>query len=208
MSSALTLVAVTAVLKHLLENGRVEHGVTNQIGGDVAISTLPPDLIATGAEESARLNLFLYQVTPHTGLRAGRRPVLSEPSERSTLLPLALDLHYLLTAYGAHDFHSEILLGFGLQVLHESAVLLRKTVQAALASVSSTEDGRPVPPVAAALAVSDLGEKIEQIKISPQFLSAEETSRLWAALQARYRPSAAYKVSLVMLDRRVPTDTA
>ncbi len=41
-------------------------------------------------------------------------------------------------------------------------------------------------------------------RVTPEFAGSEETSRLWSALQARYRPSAAYKVSTILLEARAP----
>ena len=37
------------------------------------------------------------------------------------------------------------------------------------------------------------------LRITPELQSAEEAARLWSALQAKYRPSAAYKVSAVLI---------
>ena len=116
MTSALALASVTAVLKDLLENGLARGGVTSKIGGDTSVSALPPDRISAGAEEKAQLNLFLYSVTANTRLRSQRVADTSSPR------PLALDLHYLLTAYAAQDFQTEILLGHALQLLHETPV--------------------------------------------------------------------------------------
>ena len=42
---------------------------------------------------------------------------------RLTNAPLALDLHYLLSAYSGGDLHAEILLGYAMQLLHEMPVL-------------------------------------------------------------------------------------
>lgn len=200
MSSALALASVTAMLKHLLENGLVDRGVTADIGGEVIVSTLPPDRIATGADERTQLNLFLYQITPNTGLRPSTSPVADTGNKQPPRPPLALDLYYLVTAYGAQDFHTEIVLGSALQVLHETPVLTNEVMRAALRSLSSTDGGRVVIPALKALAASDLAERVEQITIKPQFLNAEEQTRLWSALQARYRPSAIYKMSVALID--------
>ena len=72
MSHTLVLAAVTAVLKNMLENGLVERGVTAALGSDTAISALPPDRVATGADEKSQMNLFLYQVQSR-GLSPGSR---------------------------------------------------------------------------------------------------------------------------------------
>ena len=79
---------------------------------------------------SPQLNLFLYQVTPNQGWRnVGPAVRRRRRASRLTNPPLALDLHYLLTAYGAADFEAEILLGYGMQVLHEHPVLDRQAIR-------------------------------------------------------------------------------
>ena len=113
--------------------------------------------------------------------------------------PLALDLHYLLTAYGEQDLQAEILLGYGIETLHSAATLHREAIRNALAAITSTGSTAVIPPARAALAATQLGDSVAAIDIAPEFLSTEEVSRLWSTLQARYRPSAAYKVSTVLI---------
>jgi hypothetical protein len=192
MSSALALASVTAVLKDLLENGLASAAVTSKLGADATVSALPPDRVPSGADERAQLNLFLYLVTPHPGLRTN-----GGGSIRGTL---ALDLHYLLTAYGAQDFQTEILLGHAIQLVHDTPVLERERIREILKTISHTRDRRVVPPALAALAGSELADDVERLKIEPTFLNTEEMSKLWSALQARYRPSATYKVSAVVMN--------
>jgi hypothetical protein len=48
---------------------------------------------------------------------------------------------------------------------------------------------------------------VEQIKICPQILSTEEMSKLWSAMQAHYRPTAAYQVSVVLIQATKPVKT-
>ncbi len=189
MSSHLTIASVTAVLKNLLENGLVARGISSSIGGDATITAVSPDRIAVGNDEKPQLNVFLYQVTPSTGLRSSL--------EREKLPGLALELHYLFTAYGAQDFQSEILLGYALQMLQEHPVLSSEFIGKALSNISSSKGGRVLQPALAALANSDLAQNVSQITLIPQFLNAEETSKLWSSLQARYRPSVTYKVSTI-----------
>ncbi|MGZ8323641.1 MAG: Pvc16 family protein, partial [Rhodoplanes sp.] len=52
--------------------------------------------------------------------------------ERLTNAPLALDLHYVMIAYGRADFQAEILLGYGMHLLHERPVLDRAAIRRAL----------------------------------------------------------------------------
>jgi hypothetical protein len=200
-SSALALASVTAVLKDLLENGLATLGITSALGGDASVSAMPPDRVPSGADERAQLNLFLYAVTPHTGLRAahvGRDPAPERGAERRAT-PLVLDLHYLLTAYGAQDFQAELLLGHTMTLLHGRPTLERSVLRSTLASLSTAADNRIVPPALAALAASDLPDRVERLTIIPAFPPFDEMAKLWSVLQARYRPSAAYKVSAVLI---------
>lgn len=199
MSGALALASVTAVLKDLLENGLAERGVTGELGGDTMVSALPPDRIASGTDERPQLNLFLYHVTPHTALRALGGRVTGGNATGG----LALDLHYLLSVYGAHDFQTEILLGHALHLLHAHPVLGREHIRSSLRSLSAPHEGRVLSPAVAALGASGLADTVESLRIVPEFLTTEEMSRLWSAFQARYRPSATYRVSAAVIDQAV-----
>ena len=194
MSTALALGAVTAVLKDLLDNAVVGQAI-DAVGGDVGVSALPPDRIRTDETEGNRLNLFLYRVSPNPGWSNFGLPSRNG-GERLTNPPLALDLHYLLTAYGARDFHAEILLGYAMQALHETPVLSRDAVRAALGSL---------PPELAALSGSELAEQVELVKVAPEAMNPEEMSRLWSALQTHYRPTACYRASVVLVEGKLPT---
>ena len=197
MSHRLILASVTAILKNIIENGLVDRAITTSIGSESLVAALPPDRIATGADEKAQLNLFLYHVVPK-GLNSQSRHANTVDGEPSNRTPQALDLYYLLTAYGAQDFQIELLLGHALEVLNEHVLLTPEMIEATLAALSSPVGGRIVQPAMATLAAPGLAAQFAQIKICPQSMNIEEMSRLWAMLQARYRPSAAYKVSVVI----------
>lgn len=200
MSNALALAAVTAVLKNLLDNAVIDQSISGNVGGTVTVSALPPDRIDTGENETPRLNLFLYQVLPNASLRNVDLPSRNGRGERITNAPLALDLYYMLSAYGAQDFQTEILLGYAMQLLHERPVLTRDAVRATLAAPSPV-DGGILPPAVGALAASDLAEQVELVKLTPVALNTEEVSKLWTAFQAKYRPSVAYVASVVLIRR-------
>lgn len=190
--SAMTIATVTAMLRSLLENGLVTRDVTTAIGGDVLVSAVPPDRIATGAEEKPQLNLFLYQVSASTGLRGP----LGRADRLANVPPLVLELSYLITAYGAGDYQTDILLGYILQLFHETPLLKTEAIRSTIKAGSKAGGGRVVTPGLAALAGSDLAEQVD-LRIVPQFLDQEALSRLWSAMQAKHRPSATYKVSVV-----------
>jgi hypothetical protein len=206
VSSALAIAAVTAVLKDLLNNGFIEHDLASSVG-TISVSALPPDLVPKGRDDASRLNLFLYQLTPNQGWRNVGLPSRDPDGLAVANPPLALDLHYMLTAYAAQDFHAEILLGYALQLLHETPVLSRDAIRRALQAPSPV-DGAILPPAQQALSAADLADQVELVKLCPAVLGAEEMSRLWAAFQSNYRPTAAYQASVVLIESRRSTRSA
>lgn len=197
MSSPLAIGAVSAVLRNLLDNGLIEAGAA--LGTTVTVSAVAPDTIdLDNAEEPPRLNLFLHQVSPNAAWRNASLPSVGRNGERSANAPLALDLHYLLTAYGRADFHAEVLLGYAMHLLHERPWLDRAAIRRALDP--SPLDVSMLPPAFQALAASDLADQVEAIKVTPSAMNWDEMSKLWSALQSNYRPSAAYQVSVVLIE--------
>ena len=202
MSSALAIGAVSAVLRNLLDNGLVEAGAA--MGSTVAVSAVAPDTInLDNANDPPRLNLFLYRVTPNRGWSNIDLPSRGAVSgERLTNAPLALDLHYVLTAYGRADFQAEILLGYAMHLLHERSVLDRAAIRRALNP--SPLDVSMLPPAFQALTASDLADQVELIKITQEAMSTDDMSTLWTAIQTHYRPSSAYQVSVVLIEGTKP----
>ncbi len=207
MSTALAIAGVTAVLRDLLNDGLVNRNISGALGVSVTVGVQPPDrVVAAGAAETSQLNLFLYMVTPNAGWRNEGLPG-RDGSGRARLAnpPLALDLHYLLSAYSGADLHAEILLGYGMQLLHETPVLTREAIRTALNPSPAVDAALP----AALRALSDAGlaEQVELIKITPAQQSSEEMSKLWAATQSHLRPSAAYTASVVLIQAQRPLRT-
>lgn len=203
----LTIAAVSAVLKSLLENNRFEYDVPGLIGNDFAITAKPPDQIKIGEDEGVLLNLFLYQVTPNTRLRTAMQDKSNKPdnqdkSSKSELASntgahlLALDMYYLVTAYGSEVFHSDILLGYALQMFQQYAQI--EDFREKLADVSGGTDNK-IPDALKRFRQNGVMTQVKELEIRPQFLTLEEISKIWSALQARYRPSMAYKVSMKLV---------
>ncbi|MBK6714954.1 MAG: DUF4255 domain-containing protein [Burkholderiales bacterium] len=205
MTTALGIAAVTAVLRDRLNDGVVDHDVSALTGSTVSVTALAPDRVLTAdGAESSQLNIFLYQVTPNTGWRNEGLPSRDATGRnRLSNAPLALDLHYLITAYGSEPLHREILLGYAMQLMHEYPVLTREMIRTALNP--SPDVGANLPPALQALADCGLADQVESLKITPQFLSSEELSKLWTATQSHYRPSAAYQVSVVLIEAQQST---
>lgn len=200
MSSPLAIAAVTATLKDLLNDGLLNHDLSSI--GSFSVTASPPDRVTTGQNEPNQLNLFLYQVTPNLGWRNADLPSRNTQGARLSNAPLAIDLHYLLTAYGSQDLNAEVLLGYAMQLLHETPVLTREQLRTVLGAPSPV-NGSILPSPFGTLSAVDLADQVELIKITPVFLSTEDLSKMWTAMQARYRPTMAYMASVVLIQSTV-----
>jgi hypothetical protein len=201
VTTAFGIASVTATLRDLLSDGIVNHNVSGILGSTVMVSVLPPDRVvpASGVEPS-QLNLFMHRVSANAGWRNEGLPARDASGrQRLANAPLAIDLHYLLSAYSAGDLHAEILLGYAMQWLHERPVLTREAIQAAL-----TPSPLPGTPLEQALADSGLADQIELVKITPEHLDTEEMSKLWTATQSHLRPTAAYRATVVLIEATEP----
>ncbi len=199
MSSALAISGVTAALQFYL--GNVYSGLSSLFGGTVVVSSQAPDLVQNSLGDGTTLqnqvNVFLHQVTHNVGWRNVGLPSLG--ADGQTLLkspPLALDLHYLLTAYGSSDWQAEALLGYALLMLHQNPVLARSDISAALKALPTSN---PSNPLSTQLGASGLADQFEMIKITPSTLGREELAWLWTALKADYRPTFPFQVSVVLM---------
>ncbi|HZQ36919.1 MAG TPA: DUF4255 domain-containing protein, partial [Dehalococcoidia bacterium] len=173
MSTRLALGGITAVLRQVLRNGVADLAAI--VGAPVSVSAVAPDTInLQDAAAVPTLNLFLHRISPNAGWRNANLPSFGSDGAQAQSPPLALDLHYLLTAYGKTDLQAEILLGSGMQVLHERPWLTRDTIRDALAAVPLDH----LPP--------ETLDQADGIKISLEPMGTDDLSRLWSAMQAHY----------------------
>jgi hypothetical protein len=181
MSNPLAIAAVTATLRNLLTARIHDDAELN----DAQVTTRPLDRVRDG-NAGNQLNLFLYQTVIDGALRNTDVPGRQRPGETGHPA-LPLNLCYLITAFGRDDDEvlAHRLLGHSMATLHDHPVLGREEIQAALAD-------------------NDLHEQIERVRITPQPLSLDELSKLWAAFQTQFRVSAAYEVAVVLIDSRLP----
>lgn len=193
MSNQYAIAAVTRTLRNLLNP--IISGDYSEVPEDsrptaeILITTLPLDKARNGDESRNQLNLFLYHTAPNAAWRNMNIPRQVRPGETG-FPPLALNLHYIITAYGQenNELVAHLLLGLAMGILHDHAVLSREEIETAFA-------------------VSQLHEQIERIRISPQSISLDETSKMWTGFQAEYRLSAAYEASVVLIDSLRPPKT-
>lgn len=201
MSNALAIAGVSAVLEYYLSNAYT--GLNTIFGSNVTVSAKAPDLvqteIGTGATPQNQLNLFLHQVTHNATWRNVDYPrVAGDGKTQIKNPPLALDLHYLLTAYGSNDWQAEALLGYALLLLHENPVMTRQDIRNAFTALPSVDSGNLL---STPLGTSGLADQIEMIKITPSTMGREEMAWIWTALKADYRPSYAFQVSVVLMQQ-------
>ena len=203
MSNGLAIAAITAVFKNLLEDGLVQNAALSSMG-KVLVTTLPPDQISIGVDGQPQLNLFLYQVSENRNADMAKseryQPTHHQAStEEGAILPLAINLHYVLTAYGNKDFQTEILLGYVMQLMHQTPVLSNATIRAMLNHVATINRSGLLAQAIESTSVEALTEQLDQVRIAPNLFDTEQMSRLWSLLQGSYRPSIAYEVSMMFI---------
>ncbi len=189
MSNPLAIAAVTVTLQSILNGVVADPDLT-----DTTVTILPPDK-ARGTNNANQLNLFLYQILPNAAWRNMNIPSQVAPGETGNP-PLALTLHYLLTAFG-RDNDATIpfghhLLGRAMSILYDHAVLGAEEIRAA---------------TTASLPASDLDRQVERVRITLQPMTLEEIAKLWSGLVTQYRLSVGYEVSVALIESTLPKKT-
>ncbi len=198
MSNELAISAVTLALRNFLYDGVTFNTLPLfdsdpkvvfpiPIGKTLDIAMLPLHKVRDKFPDTNVVNLSLFRVDFNAAWRNQPLPSQGE----SAPPPLALNLDYLITAYGEDD-HEDVahfLLGQAMRVMHDHAVIPR-------ARLSS------------ALALAHVQDQIENIRITPHSLSVDELSKIWTVAQTQHRLSAAYLVTVVLIDSRSPVRSA
>ena len=155
---------------------------------DAVASLSPKPEVTVGPldrdSDELRLNWFLYRIGPNAAYRnmeppaTGWRTAYGRP-------PLALTLHYLLTAFpssatngGDQEQFAHAALAAAMQALHGNAIV--------------GESDPKLSPLAKPL--------VEPLRITPDSLDLEALSKLWTATTQPLRLSIGYEVSLVVVD--------
>jgi len=187
MSNALAVAAATATLRNLLH---AEVPKADSDLADLEVTTQPLDA-ARKSITKAQLNLFLYQALTNAAWRNLDLPSQVRSGETGSP-PLALNLHYLITTYGRGDSDNDAVshrvLGAAMSVLHDHPVLSRAEIRVALAG-------------------NDLADQFEPLRITPLPMTIEEISKLWTVFMTQYRISAAYEVTVVLIDSKTPVSS-
>lgn len=172
MSTPAAMATVTATLQHLLAN----------VVPAATVTTQPPSTARNGGS-GEQLNIFLYSTHYNTAFSNAPMPGETRRGEHANP-PLPLALKYLITAYGANDddISGQQLMGQAMSLLHNHPLIGPADI------VGITPD-------------SNLHQQIERIRITPDVLTLDDMSKLWASFQsAEYRLSTGYEVSVVLIE--------
>ncbi|MGW3622047.1 DUF4255 domain-containing protein [Streptomyces sp. NPDC000880] len=182
MSNALAIATVTQALALLIENN-----LGPEMDIAVKVETRKPP-----AEPPAEptINVFLYQVTPNASMRHTDLPTRASDGTLLGRPAAALDMHYLISAYGEEaELVGQRLIGCVVRTLHEIPVLPKELIELAAE--------RPY------LTGSDLAQSPQRVRFTPTVMDIDETSKLWGMLhQTPYTLSVAYQASLVLIGGR------
>ena len=154
-----------------------------------ALSTLMPaqpplarvhDLLGNIPTDPPILTVFLYEIVEDPFVK--NRPALRADTPPTVTLrraPMGLILRYLVTPWSNDRLTDQQMLGRALQVLHDNAILTAEWLRGGLVGTA------------------------EALKVSLNPISLEERTRIWHAVQQRYRVSIAYEVRVVNVDSLV-----
>lgn len=118
------------------------------------------------------LSLFLYRLTVNEHVRQAAHL----PSRLLPRSPLAMDLHFLMTAWAGSPLEEQTILAWAMQQMHDRPLL----DMGSLAKAGWQAD--------------------ESVQILPIDLSMEDMMRLWDALEPKYHLSVAYVGRVVRVD--------
>lgn len=182
MSNALAIAHVTQALALLLASN-----VGPEFDEAVKVEPHKPP---TEPPDYPTLNVFLYQVTPNTSMRNNDLPTRASDGTLVKRPAAALDLHYLISAYGDETtLVGQRLIGSVVRTLHETPILPKDVIE---------ETGQ-LPH----LAGSDLAEAAQRVRFTPTVMDIDETSKLWGMLhQTPYALSVVYQAALVFIEGR------
>lgn len=124
--------------------------------------------------DKSPLNLFLYQVAKNPTWQNQDLPQQSKGQPARPLL--AINLYYMITAGEDNQINAHEKLGKAMLKLHDNPVL----------SGFDSDSG--------------IKNQVDPIRVTFQPLNLDEMSKLWSTFQTPYRLSAAYEVSVVLIE--------
>jgi hypothetical protein len=186
MSNHLAVAATTRTLAHLLDRELTEDfAAAHAVPGR-------PDANVGNADPQARI--FLYRVEPNAAWRTTALPSRSPTGQVYERPQIGLTLHYLVTFVGNEALQEpQRILGSVMRTLNSRPVLTRTEIEAMVAAAVLEDPASP-------MALADLAEQPEVVRVSPLPLTLDELSSLWSSFfQTPYQLSVAYEASVVVL---------
>ncbi|GGS90729.1 hypothetical protein GCM10010222_35430 [Streptomyces tanashiensis] len=172
MSNPLAVPAVTAALTTLVQNA------VNGLGINPGPIVAPGPLDNTG--DHARVGVHLYRVSRNPTLSLADLPTRSSSGQLREKPRAALDLHYLFTFRGTNEWETQ-------QLLARTAAALHTVPHVTAALLADAETAHPE------IADNDLAQADEPVRVTPEVLSTDELTRLWALF-----PPATFTVTLAV----------
>lgn len=178
MSQTTAIAGVTVSLRDALQAALAALGAQDAHLADVLVTTLPVDRART-VHHRRQLNLTLATVVENTAMR---NAVGLGPRGGAATNGQALDLLYLITAYGPDDEEvgAQRVLGAALRAIHQQPVL---------------------PPIDLGVLFPNTGATgtLEGVRMTQAPLTREQIIAWWLAFHTPYRLSAALQVTGVSL---------
>jgi hypothetical protein len=202
VSAQFAIPATSFVLREILQR-RVNIAYQAFTAPTVSIEP-PPRPPATPAgpapqPEPAGLHLYLHHAGANPAWRNMYEPHVSSNGQRVGPSPLAVDLHYLLAAFGA-DLEREVLLGLGITALSRHGIVPRPLIQNILGGIAVPPNPTRLIDTLTAEPLGDPTGQPEQITVSFAPVDVDLSTKIWSALQSPMRPTVYFLATTVFLD--------
>ncbi len=196
MSNSLAIAAVTSSIRYVLDRS-LQQPHLGPVGGALVTTLRPDELTTSDLAGTAGINVYCYLATPNHAWNLTDLPTRRSDGSAVQRPLAALDLHYLITCYGADEaLEPQRLLGRAVAALSSTSVLGRDVVTAAVDLYQAETE-------TSFLADSDLAGEVELVKLAPVPLSLEEMSKLWGVLDTAYQLSLTYLATVVLVSADV-----
>ncbi len=188
MSNFFAIGTVTAALEYILAQP-----VTVAVPGAKVRNDRPA---GAAFKPAMGVNLYCYSVVPNAAWRNMDLPTRSAAGDLTRVPQAAIDLLYLMTAYGDDvALQPQLLIGAVVATLHTQPTITKPVLDAVIAQANLA-----VNPVHPEIKNGDLNQQVELVRLCPLEMSTEELSKLWAVFESPYSLSVAYRASVVLLN--------
>ncbi len=151
--------------------------------------------------QKAGVNIYLYRTSYDPVWRNEELPARRANGSLMKKPKVAVSLHYLLTFHGKDDLlEPQRLMGVTLAALHTRPLITQELIDEV---VTEATDNPPSHPY---LAMTDLADADEIVRVSPDPLVLDDLSKLWSVFfQSPYQLSATFVASAVLLEEQAGT---